>query len=301
MGITASSFEAEIRAGEVFGHVCTDNDAVIGYCFGDRHSGEVVVLALLPDYEFKGIGRALLSRVGADFRQFGFKRLFLGCATDPATRSFGFYRHLGWRSTHTLDKAGDEVLEYHFALEQALAPGNYWKTPFIWEPACASPAPAVALTFEAAPEDWLAHAVQQIMAHSLDASDRHAVAEFGAARAAANLFALVPQMFETRPGWWKVANDRQGQRVGFVLPVLFKAESRRKNGRPEGTILHTGVLPGCRGRGYGFELLGEATRTFIAADCWRIFCDTATDNYPMVNAFRRAGYIERTPWQRSVA
>jgi ribosomal protein S18 acetylase RimI-like enzyme len=61
-----------------------------------------------------------------------------------------------------------------------------------------------------------------------------------------------------------------------------------------------GVLPEFRGRGYAFELLAEATRIFDAAHCWRVFCDTATDNFPMVDAFRRAGYIEHAPWQRSV-
>ncbi|MOA68259.1 hypothetical protein D3C78_1957950 [compost metagenome] len=44
----------------------------------------------------------------------GFARVFLGCATDPAVRSYGFYRHLGWRSTGTFNDAGDEVLEYLF-------------------------------------------------------------------------------------------------------------------------------------------------------------------------------------------
>jgi hypothetical protein len=40
--------------------------------------------------------------------------LFLGCAADPAVRSYGFYRHLGWRSTSTFNEAGDEVLEFRF-------------------------------------------------------------------------------------------------------------------------------------------------------------------------------------------
>ena len=56
-----------------------------------------------------------------------------------------------------------------------------------------------------------------------------------------------------------------------------------------------------RTSGYAFELIAEATRLFIDAQCWRIFCDTGTDNHPMIKAFRKAGYKERTPWQRSVA
>ena len=39
-------------------------------------------------------------------------RLFLGCSPDPSTRSYGFHRRLGWRSTGAFDAAGDEVPEY---------------------------------------------------------------------------------------------------------------------------------------------------------------------------------------------
>jgi hypothetical protein len=48
---------------------------------------------------------------GVLFRQ-GHRRLFLGCSADPDSRSFGFYRHLGWHSTGTLDANDDEVLEF---------------------------------------------------------------------------------------------------------------------------------------------------------------------------------------------
>ena len=53
----------------------------------------------------------LLDLMVADLRARGFERLFLGCSADPRVRSHGFYRHLGWRSTGTVDAAGDEVLE----------------------------------------------------------------------------------------------------------------------------------------------------------------------------------------------
>ncbi|MNT97707.1 Acetyltransferase (GNAT) family protein [compost metagenome] len=71
------------------------------------------MLALLPAWEGKGIGKALLTRMVDDFRGWGLKRLFLGCAADPGVRSHGFYRHLGWQPTGALDDLGDEVLELH--------------------------------------------------------------------------------------------------------------------------------------------------------------------------------------------
>ncbi len=122
LGITVESWQAGIADGTLPGHVATADGRVIGYCFGDRDSGEIVVLALLPDWEGKGIGARLLARMVEDFRGWGFQRLFLGCAADPAVRSHGFYRYLGWRPTGEIDALGDEVLEYH--LPQAVtAPG----------------------------------------------------------------------------------------------------------------------------------------------------------------------------------
>lgn len=182
-----------------------------------------------------------------------------------------------------------------------LQPGHYWKTPFIWEPGCAEPPVAARVRFEAAPRDWLSTAIGQVMAHSLDESDRYAISHGGVGKAAADLMAVLPQYFVAPEGWARAALDACGQRVGFVLPVLFKDPSRWKEGQPQGTIFYMGVLPEYRGHGHGLELVHEATRVFIQAACWRIFCDTGSDNAPMVGTFRRAGYKERTPWQRAVA
>jgi GNAT superfamily N-acetyltransferase len=111
LGITVETLARSIEAGEVMGHVCTDRDTIVGYCFGIRDTGEIQVLALLPNYENIGIGKVLLSHVAEELRSLGFERLFLGCSKNPAHRSYGFYRHLGWRSTGELDAHGDEVLE----------------------------------------------------------------------------------------------------------------------------------------------------------------------------------------------
>jgi ribosomal protein S18 acetylase RimI-like enzyme len=183
----------------------------------------------------------------------------------------------------------------------ALLPGHYWKTPFIWEPGCPEPSARSSLQFAVAHEDWLRGAVAQVMSDSLDESDKYAVARAGASQAVTDLFAFEQEHFEKVDAWWRVAVDGQGHRVGFVLPVLFRSEARWKEGRPQGTIFYMGVLPEFRGRGHALELLAQATRLFIAANCWSISCDTGTDNHPMVSAFRKAGYKERSAWQRPVA
>ena len=109
-GITAESWAEDIRAGRLPGWVARNAGYIVGYCFGAAQTGEVVVLALLPQKEGRGLGKRLLQLVVDDLRREGHSRLFLGCAADPAVRSYGFYRHLGWVSTGTMDQYGDEVL-----------------------------------------------------------------------------------------------------------------------------------------------------------------------------------------------
>ena|ERR1043166_4360695 len=112
LGVTVETWTNDIRSGVLLGYVSLSDDRIVGYCFGASDTGEILVLAVLPAYEGMGIGRNLLNVVVRDFKDLGFNRLFLGCSSDPQTRSYGFYRHLGWQSTGTFDAAKDEVLEY---------------------------------------------------------------------------------------------------------------------------------------------------------------------------------------------
>ena len=111
LGITVASWSGQVRRGELIGQVAWAGELMAGYAFGDVASGEVVVLALLPAFEGRGLGRRLLQRLVADLQARGHRRLFLGCGSDPALRSHGFYRHLGWRPTGRRDRFGDEELE----------------------------------------------------------------------------------------------------------------------------------------------------------------------------------------------
>jgi len=112
LGVTLESWSGEVADGSMLGHLCLDGERLAGYCFGYRATGEVVVLVVSPESEGKGIGKALLDLVVNDFVQLGFERVFLGASSNQNYRSYGFYRHLGWKSTGSLDKLRDEVLEY---------------------------------------------------------------------------------------------------------------------------------------------------------------------------------------------
>ena len=111
LGITEQTWAEDVRCGRLVGFTAVRHEKLVGYCFGDTQTGEVVVLALLPEAEGQGLGRELLDHVIADLRSHGHARLFLGCSTDPTVRSYGFYRHLGWQPTGVIDSHNDEVLE----------------------------------------------------------------------------------------------------------------------------------------------------------------------------------------------
>lgn len=180
-------------------------------------------------------------------------------------------------------------------------PGHYWKTPFYWEPGCPPPPESGALAFSPITDEALRPMIGAVMAAGTDASDRFIVPRIGVDAAVQEVFDYLPLHFEREPGWWRVALDGSGAPLGFVLPVVFKEERYRKEGRPQGTILYMGVLPDRRGRGVGLQLVHEATRVLLGANCWRVFCDTGTENASMVKAFRAAGYREAAPWQRPLA
>lgn len=111
LGITEDSWAAGIAEGDSIGRIAWEGERMAGYCFADRESGEVLVLALLPEFENRGIGRQLLQDVVSLTRDAGHTRLFLACSADPRSRSYGFYRHLGWKATGEIDEAGDQILE----------------------------------------------------------------------------------------------------------------------------------------------------------------------------------------------
>ena len=111
LGITAETWANDILSTELQGFMAQSDQEIVGYCFGQTKTGEVVVLAIHPAFERQGIGQELLALVVDQLRQRGHSKLFLGCSSDPAVRSYGFYRHLGWCSTGTVDERGDEILE----------------------------------------------------------------------------------------------------------------------------------------------------------------------------------------------
>ena len=113
IGITAESWAAGMQSSTERTWVCCDHEGtLIGFSAADATSGEVIVLAVLPEFEGRGAGKGLLDRAVAWLRSKGCERIWLATNPDPAGRAHGFYRSQGWRPTGEMQhKTGDEILE----------------------------------------------------------------------------------------------------------------------------------------------------------------------------------------------
>ena len=112
-GVTEEAWGPLVRDESIVGVVAESKDEVIGFCSGDVNTGEVLVLALLPEYESHGLGKNMLALVTDKLFSFGMEKLWLAASPHPEIRAHGFYRHLGWVPTGVVDMNSDEVLEYN--------------------------------------------------------------------------------------------------------------------------------------------------------------------------------------------
>jgi GNAT superfamily N-acetyltransferase len=101
-----------MASGRTKGWVCLDSSTVVGFCNGDAETGEVLVLAVLPDYERRGIGTYLLSRIVEWLRSVGSNTIWLAASPDPRKRAHDFYRSRGWEPNGEIDENDDEILEF---------------------------------------------------------------------------------------------------------------------------------------------------------------------------------------------
>lgn len=108
-GVTLDSISRAIAA-DVRGWLCEEDSNVVGFSMGDKSSGEVLVVAVLPDHERRGIGGRLLNLVQRWLFSEGWEEIWLKANPDPNVRATGFYEHFGWRAIGVMD-GEDHVLK----------------------------------------------------------------------------------------------------------------------------------------------------------------------------------------------
>jgi ribosomal protein S18 acetylase RimI-like enzyme len=78
------------------GWVCDDSGEVVGFSMADRATGEFLVIAVLPEYEGKGVGGRLMTLAEEWLAASGCERAWLSTDLDTSLRAYGFYRKRGW-------------------------------------------------------------------------------------------------------------------------------------------------------------------------------------------------------------
>jgi GNAT superfamily N-acetyltransferase len=174
---------------------------------------------------------------------------------------------------------------------------TYWKIPFEW--VCQTAPPDDPL-----PDGWSwldgrtlpepVELVADVLASSPGPEDRLTVDVLGAEEAARRVLGLAPGFSYLRERW-EVLSTRD-RAAGFVLPVIYDGCSRE--GLDEATIYHMGVAPEHRRAGIGRLLLRRATLLLVRHGVWRIYCDTASENRPMIHLFETEGWTRLPAHER---
>jgi ribosomal protein S18 acetylase RimI-like enzyme len=168
--------------------------------------------------------------------------------------------------------------------EAARLPLFQEKTGFLWTPDD-SPSPPCdrRLTFRPITEtgrDVYAQTMSRCTDGTLDRQDRYYAALTGRDGWGPEMLNFVTD--DDAPTWL-LAYDAAGEVVGYVALGTFDEPGR-------GTIMHVGVLPEQRGRGYIDELLAACNEAAIGRGFTSVLSDVDVANGPMRAAMERAGH-----------
>jgi GNAT superfamily N-acetyltransferase len=95
LGITEESVSEKLK-GSFKGWLCEADDKVVGFAMGDNSTGELWVIAVLPEYIGKGIGSKLLALTEDWLQECGWKKFWLTTDIDTSLKAYSFYLQHGW-------------------------------------------------------------------------------------------------------------------------------------------------------------------------------------------------------------
>ncbi|MGA8657759.1 MAG: GNAT family N-acetyltransferase [Chthoniobacterales bacterium] len=94
-GITETTVADMLRSTHR-GWLCERDSTVVGFTMANGKTGELWVVAVLPEYEGRGIGSKLLSLAENWLWSIGWKEIWLWTSLDTGLRAYSFYRKHGW-------------------------------------------------------------------------------------------------------------------------------------------------------------------------------------------------------------
>lgn len=95
LGITEESVAGLLRATHR-GWLSEDDGKITGFAIGDGGTGELWAIAMLPEYEGRGIGSQLLCLAEDWLWSLGWTELWLWTSSDEKRRAYSFYTKHRW-------------------------------------------------------------------------------------------------------------------------------------------------------------------------------------------------------------
>ena len=95
LGITEESI-ARLLCTTHRGWLCEEEGRIIGFVMGDGKTGELWVIAVLPEFEGRGVGTRLLAIVEEWLWSLDWQEIWLWTSSDSRKRAYKFYRKHGW-------------------------------------------------------------------------------------------------------------------------------------------------------------------------------------------------------------
>ncbi|MEO0826073.1 MAG: GNAT family N-acetyltransferase [Cyanobacteria bacterium J06639_16] len=97
LGITPESV-AGMLATDCGAWIAEFDNCPVGFAIANATEATIFGIFVLPSWEGKGAGRALMQAAEAWLWSKNLEEIWLVTGNDPSLRAYGFYRHLGWIS-----------------------------------------------------------------------------------------------------------------------------------------------------------------------------------------------------------
>lgn len=94
-GITEQSVVQKLSS-SYRGWLCQVDQSVVGFSMADSATGELWVIAVLPEFEGHGIGNRLMALAEEWLWEMHCDKAWLTTSLDTSLRAYGFYRKRGW-------------------------------------------------------------------------------------------------------------------------------------------------------------------------------------------------------------